>query len=327
MQDLLINIDGLSSENLTTEILRYVLVNDDFLIYQRVFYNYLIGINKTTLENNFDVLTQMRYTTYGIPDMIISNDSEAYIIENKFYAPYSGDNQISRYIDILNKHYHSIPMKKVFLFTIKNRKDYYESLIKNDLTKNGLVAYIPLVEFKFWEDLLELFKSNNFLIDNLSYYINKSFIQSIKFKDMNITSLSSQITPESLKMLWQLIDSVKSKLKTTGVSVERTSQSINFYGYNCKNPKFDIWFGYFFPLWNYEYEKNKITPIYLQLKKTWIDKPVTNPDFESKMIKHGFIFNQEYEWVKPYDINLLKDEAALVKILVDDINYIDGIVY
>jgi len=323
MQDLFINIDGLSSENLTTEILRHVLINDDFSIYQRVFYNYFIGINNTTSENEFDVSTQMRYTTYGIPDMLISNDREVYIIENKFYAPYSGDNQISRYINILNKHFQGIPVKKVFLLTIKNRREFYETEIKNDLTKNGLIAYLPLVEFRFWEDLQEIFKSNNFLIDNLGYYINKSFIQSIKFTKMNITSLSTPVTPASLKMLIELINLVKGKLNISGVKTGKTSQSINYYGFNCITTKFTLWFGYVFPLWPLEYEKGKITPVYIQLKSEWIKSITIDPNFETKIKGNGFRFDSEHEWIKPYDPELFINESALVKLLIDDINFID----
>ena len=72
MRDLFIITEGLRLENLTTEILKIILEKDEYVSYQRLFYNYLLGraVNKSTRELAFEIKSQEIFLE-GRPDILI----------------------------------------------------------------------------------------------------------------------------------------------------------------------------------------------------------------------------------------------------------------
>ena len=131
-------IENLSSENLTTEILRYILESKDYSVYQRVIYQYIfesMGLVDTE-SGMFQVGSQVNIGKFGIPDLVISNDNCYAVLENKFYAQFTGANQIYRYFQYLQNHV-SQNEKWLILLTIKDRGKYYENeIIKQFSTSN-----------------------------------------------------------------------------------------------------------------------------------------------------------------------------------------------
>ena len=168
MKDLFINLAGLHSENLTTEILKIILTEPGYEIYSQTFFSYLLEGTNFNFEGNnkYSIDSQLR-TEKGIPDLVIVGDESMFIVENKFFANFSGDDQVIRYLDIL-KDNPSKKNKKLFILTIKRQHRLYDELIDLQLQKCNRLAEKLNIDFKFWDDILLLFQSNNFLIEALT---------------------------------------------------------------------------------------------------------------------------------------------------------------
>ncbi|MBI5403382.1 MAG: PD-(D/E)XK nuclease family protein [Ignavibacteriae bacterium] len=303
MKDLLINIAGLSSEDLTTEVLRIILTDENYAVYQRLFYNYFFGdnINKSTKELKYEIITQKSFFE-GRPDIIIEGGNEIYIIENKFYAGFSQGDQIKRYKDIINRYYKEFQRKEVLLLTTDGRKKFYEELLNND----GIS-----IRFLSWNFLLDLFYSNDFLISALSNYIYYNFILQIEFSKKELEMLNTTEIPNTIDKLLKVVDKIKTQLQDIGFKVGRTSQSINFYGYFVENDVMKIWFGYGL-LWWQECTK-VISPLFIQIREDFSPVYKFDDNFISVLLKMGFFESGKNNWIKPIDSNLYKDETEMAK--------------
>jgi hypothetical protein len=120
MDNFLDRIDGLSSENLTTEVLGFLLDSSTYAPYQRLFYSLIFPGSELqdTEERQFDVTTQMSFEEYGRPDIVIENERQVIFIENKFYASFSLDNQMYRYYSDMEVHVNPPLVTVVFAFPI-----------------------------------------------------------------------------------------------------------------------------------------------------------------------------------------------------------------
>jgi hypothetical protein len=203
--------EGLSSEDLTTEILRYILVSPEFAPYQRLFYSRLFSSVeptqlKSTDDYGFSVSTQVSYDKYGRPDLIIENENRLVVIENKFYAEFTNDDQIRRYFQFLCSTT-NFEEKFLILLTIKDRSDYYYNRIlqqfSKDLPEPSLQAFDTFtaqnnIIFRIlsWDDLLEDFDSPEFLITNLKNYIYGKFIKSSTLDDDELKLVQGSEVPK-----------------------------------------------------------------------------------------------------------------------------------
>lgn len=304
MNDFLLQIDGLSSENLTSEVLKFILTNDNYSIYQRLFYNYLLdnSANLDSFELKFEITTQEKFPQFGIPDILIRNENQVYIIENKFYAPYSGENQISRYYKILTNYYSDYDEKIIFLLTIKSRAGYYQKLINDDIKKNIQNKSNIKIKYKFWEDILRLFKSNDVIIQNLTNYIKEKYLTNIIFSREEMNILKDKKVAEALQKIFDYVVRVKEILSSRDYKTRRLGQSYQFYGFFIEIEKVDVWFGYFLSAWTLPHN-NTYTPLYAQIELDWIK--IDNPDmnFDNKLKQLGFFKHPDFGWLKPFDID------------------------
>ena len=329
MNDFLITIDGQSSEDLTSEVLIYILTHKEYSAYQRLFFNYILGQseNLDTDELEFEISTQVKFPKFGIPDILIKNNNDVYIIENKFYAPYSGENQISRYVKILNKSFTNCQKRPIYFLTIKCRLDYYKSLINEDLKKSRVNTKNIEIKYLLWEELLHILKSNDFIIQNLTNYIKKNYLTNITFSKSEINMLQNKAIPQAIQKLFDLIYRMRDTVYSRNYKTGRMGQSNQFLGFNIKLKSVDVWFGYFFPVWKSPIDENICTPIYAQIRNEWIKVDNFDNSSESKLKEIGFQKHPDYEWLKPYKVELIDDIDLLSNQLVNDLIKLENIAY
>lgn len=310
MEDFLISIDGLRSEDLTSEILSYILNKQEYSVYQRMFYNYLIEkhINKDTQELDFKVTTQVSFPNFGRPDILIKNDSDVFLIENKFYAPYSYGNQISRYFKLLQSaDFDGYKNKAICLLTIESRLPHYKKIIEDDIKSLSNIDRTIKLKYLTWNKLLHLFKSNDFIIGNLSNYIYRNFLIDITINEKEMKILKDISTPQAIQKVFDIISRIRSNLNNEGFSTGRMSQSIIFFGFNIELLKCTVWFGYFFTAWQDD-SFMECTPIYMQIKAEWVHSKIVNLNLEKTLRKNGFIKDKSNEWMRPFKVELF-DQA------------------
>ena len=327
MNNFLLNINGLSSEDLTTEVLKYVLVNQDYKPYQRLFYNYLLGNSegKCTEDYAFEVQTQATIELLGRPDMIIQDSSDhVYILENKFYAEFSQGDQIKRYVEILKKEYPSYKKRFVFLLGLKSRLDYYKHQVQNMIDTTDLFRNDIVIEYRSWEKVLEIFESDNFVISALKQYIETKFLRTIEFSEEETTMLQNKEIPKNLEKLFNLISDVRDKLSQS-YGTERMSQSLNYYGFYAGIKVRKLWFGYFFRLWSKEFEPGIVTPIYVQIQKGWLGDIGQNFSIDKQLKDQGYYFEEGLQYVKPVPANLLSNPDQLVSFIEKEIQFINSL--
>ncbi len=323
MNTFLLKIEGLASENLTTEVLAFILTNESYSVYQRLFFNYLLGNNadKDTFELGFEINTQENFRDLGTPDIIIKNENRIYIIENKFYAPYSGENQISRYYKILTDYYRDYCEKGIFILTIKSRKDYYKKFIDEDIKNNVDVVSDVKVKYIFWEDILKLLKSNDFLIQNLIFYIKEKYLVNVTFNKPEMEILKNENTPKTLQKIFDFVNYVKEQLKANDFQIKKSGSSHQFYGFYIKLKNIEVWFGYFLTAW-LDAPNSIYTPIYAQIRDSW-SRIIIDANFESKLKELGFVKHQDFEWLKPFDVDLFNDIEQFINELMRFLEELD----
>ncbi|MCU7493516.1 MAG: PD-(D/E)XK nuclease family protein [Ignavibacteria bacterium] len=334
MKDFFVSIEGLSSENLTTEILAQILISREFAAYQRLFFSHIFQENclKSTEEYGYEVTTQMDFKELGRPDLVIYNTNSVFLIENKFYAPYSNENQISRYIEILNTHFSNYSRKEIFLLTIKRRLNHYEEKISKDLILSNTKVGTVKLNYLLWDDILKIFASTNFVVNNLAYFIQTRFLTSIELDPKEIEMLNNNNYPQALNKIFNLIPLIKDIILKS-YTVQRTSQSYNYYGFYIEQGLVKSWFGYFFPLWLTPIDVNVCTPLHLQIREEWITNGVDLTKFNNELSTIGFVKHNDFHWVKPYDLKLLssKDSSSelnyekLAQVLMNDLEKVQNV--
>ncbi|MCG9874333.1 MAG: PD-(D/E)XK nuclease family protein [Leptospiraceae bacterium] len=250
------SIERLSNDNLIAESLAYILNHPEFSIYQKIFYSHLLSIadHKDTEEWEFEISTQDFNQNFGIPDLVIQNDNLIIIIENKFWAEFSQNDQYWRYTQILLAK-KDFEKKFLVLLCLKCKLDYFKIKIYNQFQSKGiamtneseLISYLNMNGitpiFIIWEDIIDLFKSNNLLTQSMEFFINSRYINLIKMQKDDLVMLNSKIIPNFLFSLWGTVDQVKGILLEEKFNVGRTGQSRSFYGYTIYFDWGSLWFG------------------------------------------------------------------------------------
>ena len=303
-------IENLSSENLTTEILRYILESKDYSVYQIVIYQYIFESRclVDTEKGMFQIDSQVNFGKFGIPDLVISNDNRYVVMENKFYAQFTGATQIYRYFQYLRNHV-SQTKKWLILLTIKDRGKYYEneiikqfSISNPDVMDVGSLRSFCLIngisyKMIYWDDILTFFNSNDFVIKNLSHYIGDKYFTSAILSEKELKMINTAAIPEILHKLWGGIDKIKDNLVGQNYRVQRTTQSRLVYGFFIECSWGNIWVGYFVSAWS-----SQKTPYILQIRDKWIKDEFHNAGTDQKLKKLGFVFDKELEYISPIEI-------------------------
>jgi hypothetical protein len=299
--------DGRSSEDLTTEILHYILVSEAYAPYQRLFYSRLFPSegNRSTDDYGFDVDTQVDHTPNGRPDIEIKNEKNIIIIENKFFAGFSNNDQMFRYFQYL-KSDSSYKNKYLVLLTIKDRMSYYnQHMVQQFSCKESydeLMRYFDEhgIEFRnlLWEDILNDFDSHDFLISNFKNYIETKYLTSSTLEDKEMELINSSSVPQIFEKLWSGIDKIRDNLSAEDINVQRMSQSRIYYGFNISENWGNVWLGLYHDFWAI-YK----TPYLLHIRNDWIKEEFRNKEIEKKLMEIGFINDSKLENIFPIKIS------------------------
>ncbi len=292
-------IDGLSSEDLTTEILSFFLSSPSYAPYQRLFYSLIFPNQdlRNTEERQYDITTQRVFEGAERPDLVIEGEEEVIFIENKFYASFSGGNQMYVYFSRLINNFKD-KEKYLILLTIKDRKEFYLKDIGSQfnkeasiLTKEELFKYCSNNGVKLkvitWEDVFKLFDMSDMLIANLTEYIRNKYLTSTILKKEELAMLQNEDVPVLLNKLWAGIDKIKDILLSEEYVVTRTSQSRTFYAFRLERDWGMIWVTFDHNCWlNYN------SPYVLQLRNEMLKESYQFSDLEFRMSKVGFIYDK-----------------------------------
>jgi len=325
-------IDGLSSEDLTTEMLGFILSSPTYTPYQRLFYSLVLsdGMLKDTQERQYEITTQMSFQEFGRPDMLIENDNQVILIENKFYAPFSLDNQIYRYYSFLKDNYTS-KEKYLILLTIKDRIELYLKDIRkqfeahltsdksdeliNFCSENG-VSFQTLS----WEDIFRLFGAEDVIIANLKNYIQSKYITSTILKEREIAMINSKEVPMLMDKLWAGIDKIRDMLSGENYKVLRTTQSRIFYGFAVERFWGKVYVEYYHYSWlNYD------TPYMMQIRSDWVDHNYRSQDLETHLKSIDFIYDKNMEYVLPIVIKEADIAGSAVEAVKDKLKELDNL--
>ncbi|MDF1662765.1 MAG: PD-(D/E)XK nuclease family protein [Planctomycetota bacterium] len=275
-------IEGQRSEDLTTEVLAYVLQSPRFHNEQKLFFAMLLkdGELKSTLDRSFEINTQVYDVKLGKPDLEIRGEDLLILIENKFEAEFSQGTQVWRYVEILKKE-STIPKRKLVLlcpnyslnwYQSKASKQFEPNLPIEDRCKELAKEGISLV-FLSWEKLLQTLGTQSPLIADLNGFVDSRYLKNIQFSESEIKLMFSKSVPVLLEKIEDTVNKVKGQLSSEGVTVERTGQSRFFYGFHLLGDKgLKAWFGYHRPSWAKEG-----TPFILQVRKEWSEKAEAIP--------------------------------------------------
>ncbi len=320
MKDLLLNIEGLSLENLTTKILQIILTYSGFEVYQKLFYNYIFNNskNKSTEEYLFEISSQERYGQ-DQPDLIISSAGNVFIIENKFYANFSGNDQITRYRKLLLEEFKNATEKTIFLLTLKRQEKYYKDLLKTELKEN--YDKDVRIKFIFWDEIIELFKSNHFLIEALDGYLRTYYLTEVKFSKQEFEMLNSKLIPETLDKLFQTIDLIKGEFVNYNFEIVPYKSSQKYHGFYLRKENLKVWFGSALDWWG-ELDDNP-TPLFMQIRDEWNPTIAFEEKLNDFLMKMNFKYHKGIQWIKPYPASLLEvDKSELVTKISDDISIV-----
>ncbi len=323
-------IDGLSSEDLTTEMLSFVLDSPAYAPYQRLFYTLIFpdGELKSTEERQYDVTTQRVFAGLERPDLVIEGEKQVIFVENKFYASFSGGNQIYIYFTRLINNFKD-KEKHLILLTIKDRAEFYLKEIRNqfkahtaahknqDLFKHCKNSDVTL-QIITWEDIFKLFDTSDLLIANLTEYVKSKYTTSTMLKEGELAMLQTQDVPALLEKLWAGIDKIKDMLSSEDYSVTRTSQSRTVYAFRVERDWGVIWVSFDHGCW-----LKHNTPYVLQLRNRMVNESYRVADLEFQMIKIGFIYDKTQEYLFPIRIaeaDLAGSAAEIIKEKIKDLD-------
>lgn len=323
-------IDGLSSENLTTEVLGFLLDSSAYSPYQRLFYSLIFPGSELqdTEERQFEITTQMSYEEYGRPDVVIENDRQVILIENKFYASFSLDDQMYRYYCYLKDNFVN-KEKYLILLTIKDRMDIYIRDIRKQFktvfaTGNNYELFnycrdngVSLQTIA-WEDIFRLFDTKDFLIANLNNYIQSKYIISTILNEREIAMINSKEVPALIDKLWAGIDKIRDMLAGDNYKVLRTTQSRIFYGFAVERFWGKVYVEYYHYSW-----LNYSTPYIMQIRPVWVDKEYWPSKFESQLKNIEFVFDKSMEYIFPIIIKEADLAGSSAEIIKNKIRQLD----
>lgn len=306
MAGFLSEIESLTSEDLTTATLGYLISLPEMPAFRHLFFGHL-GLRPADLGECL-VETQVDLAGFGRADMRLEFNDGTVLVENKFFASLSSHDQIHRYFRYLTsladmKHRHLV------LLTISQRSGHYLREIKRSFQEDMGVDTLPssdeLVQYMAangvhfhlvtWESVLQGFGCGNAIADALHEYVTTRFLRSTVLTHKEMSVMNSADVPLLLEKLWAAVDGVKDALAGAGYKVQRTSQAKAFYGFPIARGWGDLWFGIYTTAWK-AYE----TPFVLMLRRSWIHEESTSIESLSPVLSHlGFVDNAALEKVLP----------------------------
>ncbi|WKZ70878.1 MAG: PD-(D/E)XK nuclease family protein [Melioribacteraceae bacterium] len=329
MSRLFLDTAGITGEDLTTELLKIILTDKKYSPFQKLFYNRFL--QKTEFKSTEDFLFEVESQNVfeeGRPDLLIYNDEEVYCLENKFYADFSSKDQLIRYHTLLqnNDSFKKCSIKKVYLLTIEKRKKYYEYLIDSLLDSGSREdkKFSDLFEFIFWEDILELWKSDDCIINALQEYIYDLYIKEINFSSEEIMLLKDQNVPELLDKFYKLISQVRDEITKRGFVATSIRSSYKWWGFYIDLNKVKVWFGFGTDLW--KMSDDFISPIGIQIQKSSVSNSMAADKIRNELEPLNFNIHSQLYWIKRYPLK--EDElnaGHLADMLEVDLRTIYGI--
>ncbi len=319
MDDLFTCIEGLSSEDLTSSILAYLLSSEDNSAFRKLFLFRVIPreLENINIDSDLEVIFQADLGKKGRADLLIESSEYLIIVENKFYASFSGDQPI-RYVNYLGEFAGS--RKAVFvLLALHDRMSLYKSKIQEMIPeaisighgnhfeewfKSKNVEFITLT----WEALLKDFMCGNEVVSQLSEFIKNRYLKNTIFTEKEVKMINTHDIPIIMEKLWATIDKAKDSLAGDDYKVKRTTQSRLFYGFAIEQPWGDIWLELYHNAW-----KDYATPFILQVRRSFFNDAFNADDIETALKNNGFTFRPEHEYVLPITIQ----ENDILGVLVE----------
>jgi len=324
-------IEGQKSEDLTTCVLSYILQQPINKSYRKILLNHIFPHKYFSEINQFDNLlinTQVELNGFGRADLVVENEDVIIIIENKFYAEFSGGDQIKCYVDYLKNDTRRI--KCMCLLALSEREKYYTKCIKDmygiravqnniDVICDYLKGYSIDFSFISWEKLLDSFSSDYFLIKELKNYIYHNYLTDTTLLQSEIEMINKDEIPVLMEKIWNSIDKVKTHLSSDGYNTKRTSQSRIFYGFPIEEKWGQIWLEYYHNPW-IKYK----TPFIIHIREEWINSEYKDisKDIIILLISIGFIKDNDLGYL--YLVRIEKDDLVgnLLEITKEIINKI-----
>ncbi len=312
---LLSNISGLTGENVSTEILVHLLSSrDNFIPFQKLFFLRIFGVPTPAKHLNLEITSQRSFLL-GRPDFICLTNDALLIFENKLGSFLSGDDQLIRYARLFENLKEFAPyfpfldvesIKTKYLILISPNSIIEVAKIKTDEKSKrdygiDFASFCNERDIIFkcisWEEILFDLDLNDSLQFELNEFVS-SFV-SQKLSEVEIMLLKDKNIPIALSKLFNEVSAIKSTFSLEGFKLSKVSQSYNYLGFFLQHQDLDLWFGYFFRLWqNYE------TAIFLQIKKGWIKS--RNDEIDRVIQKIGFINDPTEGHVLPFEMSSIE---------------------
>ncbi len=312
MDSLFESIEGQSSENLTSATLAYLLRHGEQRAFLRLFLIRLLQhkFDHDALLDGYEIKVETPLDDKGRADILIESEEFLIVVENKFYASFSGD-QIKRYMEYL-KQFKNGRKGILVLLSPEERGPYYLSMVKGQLgiiEKESGRALEQIKEsmdnegIKFiwltWEKLLQDFACGNFIVEHLNEFIRSRYLKDTTLTREELKMINQNDIPVLLEKLWTSIDKVKDAL-AEDYTVKRTSQSRLVYGFFIGEPWGELWVGTYTNTWR-DYSAPII--IYTTKDKWYSGSFTLEKEKVSSLLKEiGFIEHKELGYVYPVKI-------------------------
>jgi len=289
-------IIGLGGEDVTTEVLSYILTNERYDKIQSKLLERVLLISK---PNKLDFQTQTQKTfKEGRPDIVIEGNDIITLIENKFYANFSNDDQITRYIEILENNYNDYSVRKLIVLTVRNRSSYLMKEIKRQLNTNNIetkfAEYNIVFSMIYWEDILEVIKNFDQITFELDNFIYENYIRETIINEHEKIMINNNEIPQLLEKVWNSIIFSRDYLMEYGFSTSRMSQSRTTLLYYVEFSWGRVCIQLFIHFW-----KKYNSPFVVQIMNDWKTK---RKDISS-LVSIGFTRDEEYDYIYPIPID------------------------
>ncbi|MCG7853432.1 MAG: hypothetical protein MIO92_13000 [Methanosarcinaceae archaeon] len=318
------NLLGKRSEDLSTEILAYLLSSKKrYVPFQRLFYN-LIGIGPlSAAELEVQAKTQQRLGDKGIPDLIILTADSIILLENKLGAYLSGDNQLLLYSEAFNMekklaeafylknllHVH----KKILVFLAPSKSMEISRIVTDKACEQKyktkyedfLISRNVIFRSISWEMVIGLLDRMDSLQDELFLYV-QDFLNIELTKEEKMILQNPDI-PAGILKLFNYVENIASELPSMEWKIGRITQSYYYYGFNLDSKRFKCYFGYMLPLW-----EDFKTPIFLMVRDEWIKGEIESA--KALLIENDFVPGKDHGLVRPFKIDSI---AVWKKDLID----------
>lgn len=310
MDSFLTYIEGQSGEDLTSSVLTYLFEPGRNKTFLKMFLLKLLP-EKYGIEgslNDIEVTFQGYLGKYGWADILFESSSILIVLENKFFADFSQNDQIKRYLNYLQEQSRD-RLSILVLLTPYNRGNYYLSKVQDqiDIYKECQITYnkrkhhyLISDKIKFiwlpWEELLSDFDCGNIIVEHLDDFITSKYLINTVFAEEELKMINDDSIPNVLEKLWGTVDKSKDGFSSK-YEVKNTTQSRLVYGFHINTKIGKVWFGLYTISWK-EYGH----PFTLQIRKDWVDNNINTDKLNSFLEEIGFKTHKDLEYVYPIKI-------------------------